>query len=596
MSRKSQKIAVDRLAQALERRGLALKRHAVIEIAAEAFGLADSNHLAAAAKRGELDPPTSTSATGAELVALLDPTSGRRFAVDRKALEAVPPVVVSPYGTGLLALPKPTVADDRPLWEQIMETRTDDAEAVVTARDGEPLHVSWGPAEAVFLPQIRPSPEESLRLYDAMAAGLVVPSVPPMRSPTIEWVADAAVGVPPAYEQWMRLLDPAIENDVEAGPIDSLYAGRVALVDGQPFLAFEWVGEYEDRGRGSLLEQEVATWRAAVAPAVGRVGGLIVVEDEADDLRIRVAVLLPASRAGDASREDWLDAVRALVGDEHVDRVHATFHPQVWVDDRAVDADAESAIDVTFEVLTMRRETARAMRDDREETDELRFAALAEDRIREWADGSNEDRCCRVSASDAIAEFLDARAAVTADALLEDAFLYVEGRISGAFAEHPVEIEALVARLDAGDDDLSETLDDVADRIKSKLGADLANFGFDDPETALESADRMVADRISNSDSGRRVAAAFGELGRDEAMRLLSADPHGGTDPDAEGAPPSAGISVAMPDGEATIMVDRVLAEPAGPGRWTVVDQYGESHVVERGGDDFWEVVVPSLR
>lgn len=108
----AQKTVIDRLAASLEANGVKLKRAKVMEIAAQALGHADSNHLAAAAKAGEIDPPVAPHESKAfcrlgAFAILRDPSTGRLFGVDEASLDRdAPPWVVSPYGGGLLALPE----------------------------------------------------------------------------------------------------------------------------------------------------------------------------------------------------------------------------------------------------------------------------------------------------------------------------------------------------------------------------------------------------------------------------------------------------------------------------------------------------------
>lgn len=52
-------------------------------------------------------------------------------------------------------------------------------------------------------------------------------------------------------------------------------------------------------------------------------------------------------------------------------RILATFHPQAWINDYAIEIDGSFQIDVTDKILAMGRAKALALRDDREETDAL---------------------------------------------------------------------------------------------------------------------------------------------------------------------------------------------------------------------------------
>lgn len=94
--------------------------------------------------------------------------------------------------------------------------------------------------------------------------------------------------------------------------------------------------------------------------------------------------------------------------------------------------------------------------------------------------------------------------------------------IDTALNVHGDEIRSIADRLDAGDEDISETLDEIAADIKGHLGSAAANTAADDQaEYAIEAAERWVTDNVSNSTSDRRVAAAFAFLGADQASNRI---------------------------------------------------------------------------
>lgn len=68
-------------------------------------------------------------------------------------------------------------------------------------------------------------------------------------------------------------------------------------------------------------------------------------------------------------------------------RIMATFVPQVWINNHAVTADplGETRIDITEAVLAMTRDEALALRDDTDETDDLRHLPGAPDWIDSWS-------------------------------------------------------------------------------------------------------------------------------------------------------------------------------------------------------------------
>lgn len=94
--------------------------------------------------------------------------------------------------------------------------------------------------------------------------------------------------------------------------------------------------------------------------------------------------------------------------------------------------------------------------------------------------------------------------------------------IARALDDHGDEIRAIADRADEGDDDLSETLDDVANEIKGHLGASAANTATgENAEYAIDAAEHWVTDNVSNSTSDRRVAAVYALLGREAALVRL---------------------------------------------------------------------------
>lgn len=94
--------------------------------------------------------------------------------------------------------------------------------------------------------------------------------------------------------------------------------------------------------------------------------------------------------------------------------------------------------------------------------------------------------------------------------------------IDAAINDHGPEIRTIADRLDAGDERLSEMLDDVSADVKDRLGADAANSATDENAAyAIDAVSSWVTDNISNSTSDRRVAAVYAFLGRDEAVKRI---------------------------------------------------------------------------
>ena len=121
-------IHLDRLDAALRAQGVELRRMALLEVAAAAFGHRNSQATTAAARAGRLTPPMAealghvTLADGGELVVARDPVAGAPYAVDASFLERVEcrgeTFGPSPYGhlldlSGLLGDARPATPPRR---------------------------------------------------------------------------------------------------------------------------------------------------------------------------------------------------------------------------------------------------------------------------------------------------------------------------------------------------------------------------------------------------------------------------------------------------------------------------------------------------
>jgi hypothetical protein len=110
MPNKTAAIMLDRLHNALVRQGVTLKRHALLEVAACAFGHRNSNEFTASAKKGDLTPPpalpigTIMLPTGEEMIILRDQTANSPYGICSAFVEQVVEDVksetigITPYG------------------------------------------------------------------------------------------------------------------------------------------------------------------------------------------------------------------------------------------------------------------------------------------------------------------------------------------------------------------------------------------------------------------------------------------------------------------------------------------------------------------
>lgn len=415
----SQKITLDRLAAALEAEGVSLKRHQLLNVAARAFGNADAQHLAAAAKRGEIDPPladdlgvvNASSTTGpTPLRVLRDPTADRLFAIDDAGFD---PAVradrfaVSPYG-GLVALPAPSEPDGKksgfgeftpPMWgDTLFHPKIDPA----TIRYFRPC----APFGEGRTEEYEPNAADRKRLED-LVASFAKPDVG--RSPAVMAFVAENGNVPPAYARFEHLLSNE-SFDVGSGPILYLTPRRLATMEGRTWIWFDFDEEYPDHEQATYLLRDLQAFKITHGEAIERAGCRLDWTDVLDEGRVEVSLMVPVELAENipVGREhDFWDAIAALMGSSEVGTITAKFHPESWQNDWAVDADpeGETTFDVTFEVLLMGREEARRLEDNRDESDELRNAVHAPDWIRKW------DGPFRVEVADEIRDFLDDREA-----------------------------------------------------------------------------------------------------------------------------------------------------------------------------------------
>ncbi|MBM5458568.1 hypothetical protein H8F21_13445 [Pseudomonas sp. P66] len=116
---------------------------------------------------------------------------------------------------------------------------------------------------------------------------------------------------------------------------------------------------------------------------------------------------LPVAEDG-ATAIEFTSWYLAAVGEGQ--RIIATFHPEVWVDDYAVEvAPGPTNIDVTSEILRMGKTKALQLIDNHHDTDELRMAVDSPQWVKEWPGPHH------VSCNDSIREYftLEAYAAAS---------------------------------------------------------------------------------------------------------------------------------------------------------------------------------------
>lgn len=486
----SQKITAERLSKALEKQGVTLKRHQLIEVLAHTFGLLDSNDLAAASKRGEIDPPTADdlgtimsghpARGGVPLMLLRDPTQDRLFAFDAGTIDAKSKAdgfIVSPYGN-VLGLPAPQDI----VKEQIVE---------LLRLFAQPDQIPEGP---------------DTHVPDRMA-GRDFRKI------------DILDQVPEQFRPYEHLLS-VTAIDTGLGPITFLSPRTMAFVDGEPFLGFSFDEEYPDHGQAMMILRDLRALRDLNAERLARVGGIITWKDLYDDGRIEVDILLPAKLADNVDNEwDWWDAVLSLLNSPEVDGCDARFHPQTWVNDYAIDADPAgvTVYDVAFEILTMGREAARALQDNKDDSDELTNAVNAPEWVRNWGNAH------WIEIAEEVERFLDEREESTKDMAIDIATGSLLASIKAAFIANRDDVIRFSRMLEDGDEHVTDVVDAAVDELSGKVSATAANQVSDDEaEDIIGAAEAWMSENVSNADAKIRVAAVFHGYGAAEALRRLT--------------------------------------------------------------------------
>lgn len=353
----TQSIILDKLQKALASRGMDLKRSAVLEIAAETFGFNDGNAFVAAMKEGRFDPPVATLLggmwhEGKNLSIFHDPVANGLFAVDLSRVSQKSrktQVCISPYG-GLLFIP-----DDENLTEN-----------------------------------------NSTQIQEG-----------PIQPPKVVFVANNnGQNTDNEVNNWRHLLLFYGSIMIERGPIHMVSAAEMARIDGVLHFAFTFSEEYEYHSNGVLALRDFEEYVKEHAPAIQRLGGILQCRDDFENGSIVLEMFLPADLAKNVrSLTDWHDAVAILLGADR-DTVMARFHPQAWSNDYAIDVESEGNpdYDVAVDILLM-GSVADTIKDDSNESDELKFAAFAPDWVRNW-NGPFYVEC-----QDNVAAFLNYRSA-----------------------------------------------------------------------------------------------------------------------------------------------------------------------------------------
>jgi hypothetical protein len=309
----SQKILVDRLAHALKSRGVDLKRSAVLEIAAQAFGHADSNHLAAAAKAGDLDPPIAEPVvpSGTSFAWLRDPLTGSAFAFDADAVGTAPGFVVSPYGS-LLALPGSIEAA---VWPTTPRSFVGDC--VVRDLDGGPVRaasrVFGDPAGTYADPEGRfPSAhpwtvgtDDDNRTYQQIGRARDIVRLD---------CGSTHEGVTGLDRYGLERFSGLVDVDVDMNPFVTLTGMGVSLVDGRHNLTFAATIEYDGHYMATAALAEMNSVAFGAAERLNAAGCVLRWTDDPRFGNLEIELHIPETALVDLQDEEQLeDAILVLL-------------------------------------------------------------------------------------------------------------------------------------------------------------------------------------------------------------------------------------------------------------------------------------------
>lgn len=348
----SQKILVDRLDHALKSRGVDLKRAAVIEMVAQAFGLGNSDQLAAIARTGELDPPEAVEVSSDEtrgLVHLMDPNTSSVFSYDPEAVspEKRDRWVVSPYGSLLAVPPKARPQSIVGAVPPLLDAYVD------AAMRGGTVHVADAVSKGQGAWEIK-----GARADDARLAPTVGMDDDNLRYKQIGHARDIASqdegqdggGVCGLEKYGLERFRGLVYLDTEQNPMTSMTCEGVSLVDGRVHLTFVGYHEYDGHHDAVMSIDEIERVALKAASDVLATGSVLRWTDDTRRGLMTMHLHVPETAFSHLEDEEQLeDALRSLMGssaafgDSHLKTVgrevepHAIEHDAIQQDGRAVE-------------------------------------------------------------------------------------------------------------------------------------------------------------------------------------------------------------------------------------------------------------------
>jgi hypothetical protein len=336
----SQKILVDRLDHALSSRGVDLKRSVVIEMVAQAFGLGNSDQLAAIAKTGDLDPPEAVEVSSEEtrgLVHLMDPNTSSVFSYDPEALSAEKRdrFVVSPYGS-LLAVPQKarrgSIIDAMP---PLLD------EYVQSAMRGGTVHVADLVSKGAHGWEVRPASDGSAP--NPVGVGmdednLQYKQIGQAREIASQDEGQGGDGVCGLEKYGLERFRGLTYLDTEQNPMSTMTCEGVSLVDGRVHLTFVGYHEYDGHHDAVMSIDEVERVAMKAAPGILATRSVLRWTDDTRRGLMTMHLHVPESAFSHLDDEEQLeDALRSLMGSSAAFGDH---HLKTVMDD-----DAPNAID-----------------------------------------------------------------------------------------------------------------------------------------------------------------------------------------------------------------------------------------------------------
>lgn len=627
MSKKTQKAIVDRLAAALERKGVALKRHEMIEITAEAYGFADSNYLAAAAKRGELDPPAAELVSSLNIIdpvrgeipvsCFYDNIAGKHFALDLESIvssHGSPAIIMSPYGNmlgytaGKTSAIATAIATSAPASAgEFSPLRKEGKRFAVTiewigeGQDGEyNVNNIYDQRLLRFSVQKRGEDGGWEDLDDASYCTQIPVSAKPSENiAALDYLLTRIEREAGQYtKRFFESLSWATRSDVDqfcllrdakASDLPGRYRNihipmknadelilssrEMTRINGKDYLTFQAIASYNPKAGSGDIHDKIKSFYSARASQIERLEAIFGSIDYAGSSQVEIALHIPVSKIESFASATLLEiGLTALFGNPVFDGITANFNPQAWYRDNAIGVDPEgpTEFDVTFDVLQM-GVNVRGLIDDHATSDSLQQAIGAPDWIYDW------NGPFYIEVENSAYPFLNNH---EAEAAARQIIEPLSKSIRKAHDEHARIINTL--RL-MEIDDVSEKLDDVTSDMKSYYGAKAANLCHDDcAEDAIASIESWITANVSNNLWVGRIAAVVSFLGREKTMELFGLEMSTKIEPET-------GTCAMMPNGETTIVVESVVSQVQGG--WIVKDQYDEEHRVSYNGSS-WEVEI----